>query len=117
MRPCRAVPVASSPARPADGWTLGRRLERAGADLQRRQEGWVPAEQDLADAPVLVDWQPVIAHGGLALAGIVSGHPGIAQGHRVLTSLLVAVDIGAEHWARTVSRFYQLGPNGRHPSH
>jgi len=100
-----------------DGWPLGRRLDLARADLQRLQDGWLPTNQELVDAPVLVCWKPVIVTGGLALEGVVVAHPGIEHGHRALTSALIAIDIGGERWARTVSRFYQLGPNGRHPPH
>ena len=121
LDPARLVPTdLSAPSlrrETVDGWSLGRRIELARTDLQRLCEGWTPADVDLANAPVLIDWKLVITGGGLAIEGVVAGHPGIARGHRVQTSLLIALDIGRQRWARTVSRFYMLGPNGGPPPH
>ena len=42
------------------------------------------------------------------LIGVVSGHPSIADGW-CTTSVVLAADEAAG-WARTVSRYYRLGP-------
>ena len=65
----------------------------------------VPSQADLADAPVLDCWRPLISHrGDLILWGMVSGHPRLGN-NQITTSQLVAID-AAQGWARTASRWY-----------
>lgn len=66
-----------------------------------------PSEADLADAPVLDCWRPLISHrGDLILWGMVSGHPRLGN-NQITTSQLIAVNT-ARGWARTASRWYRL---------
>ncbi len=66
-----------------------------------------PSETDIADAPVLDCWRPLISRrGDLTLWGMVSGHPRLGN-NQITTSQLVAID-AAQGWARTVSRWYRL---------
>ena len=53
-----------------------------------------PDAADLAAAPVLDDWRPMRAAGGMVLWGEVSGHPRLGQAH-VVTSRLLALDRSA----------------------
>ena len=67
-----------------------------------------PSETDIADAPVLSDWQAAISPGGhVMLWGEVTNHP-ILGNSSIHTSQLIAIDPGAG-WARTASRWYRLG--------
>jgi hypothetical protein len=76
----------------------------------RIDAGEAPTAADLADAPVLSDWKIGVDGRGLPLLiGVVIGHPRIADGHIAYTSTLIRIDAGAS-WARTVSRYYRLGP-------
>ena len=80
------------------------RISRALEDLRRLLHGYVPTADDLAEAPLLDSWSLL----GSNLLGRVSGHPTITDGHRCLTSVVLA--LAADHtWARTVIRFYRLG--------
>lgn len=80
-------------------------IERLARDLRRYQDGDVPTEQDLAEAPVLYQGRP-----GAALqpdiVGRVFGHPTIEDGP-ITTSPLFAVAPDYS-WARTLSRLYRL---------
>lgn len=64
--------------------------------------------RDLSNAPILKSWLPV--HGptghGVALVGLVSGHPFVGDGW-IRTSPLCGLD-GNGEWARSTSRWYQL---------
>ncbi len=78
------------------------------ADLERVAQGEHPSEEDLRDAPLLMEWTVRLApvpH----LFGIVLGHPWIPDGYECRTSELFTYDptIG---YARTLSRFYRLLP-------
>lgn len=67
-----------------------------------------PFKADLAGAPRLDRWQPVIDRRQvLLLSGEVTGHPRLPDGP-VITSRLLALDASAG-WARTASRWYRLG--------
>lgn len=67
-----------------------------------------PSEADLADAPVLSDWQVAISPGGhVMLWGEVTDHPLLGNAS-IHTSQLIAIDPEAG-WARTASRWYRLG--------
>ena len=75
----------------------------------RIRNGFVPGEAELAGAPVLSHWTVEVLPGGLPyLIGEVSGHPQLADGW-CTTSVLLAADLELG-WARTLSRYYRLGP-------
>jgi hypothetical protein len=78
-------------------------------EAARIRSGFVPGEAELADAPLLSGWavQP-LTNGLVRLVGFVSGHPLLPDGC-VTTSAILAADEQAG-WARTVSRYYRLGP-------
>lgn len=87
---------------------MDNRMRRALVDLQRLQDGHEPSPDDLASAPLLNDWCLL----GPYLAGVVTGHPVIADGDSCITSMVLAL-ASDRTWARTVSRFYRLGrPSG-----
>lgn len=78
-------------------------------DAARIAAGFVPGEAELASAPLLSNWAVEAQFGGtLRLVGVVSGHPSIPDGW-CTTSVVLAADTDAG-WARTVSRYYRLGP-------
>lgn len=74
------------------------------AEWQKLQDGHVPGSKELDDAPILTDW----GISGDALVGLVTGHPRLEDGKLIMTSPLLAIDLDMK-WARTVSRYYQLG--------
>jgi hypothetical protein len=62
----------------------------------------------LEQASLLEDWVPVLTQTGLHLVGYAVGHP--VRGNRmVMTPPLWWADPDCR-WARTLSRFYRLGP-------
>lgn len=68
-----------------------------------------PGKADLANAPALEQWRALLGAGGMpVLWGVVTGHPQIGADF-MTTSRLIAID-AAMGWARTVSRWYRLGP-------
>ncbi|SFV31775.1 hypothetical protein SAMN05216456_1454 [Devosia crocina] len=72
--------------------------------------GELPTEADLANAPTLTLWTYEPLSGEFyRLAGIVAGHPRLPDGS-CFTSAVLAIDPCLK-WARTVSRFYKLGPS------
>lgn len=75
-------------------------------DLRRIESGVGPSVEDLALAPRIEDWS-LTYELGLALTGTVLGHPMLADGP-VLTSSLYFMDPTAGY-ARTRSRYYVLG--------
>ena len=78
-------------------------------EAERIKAGFVPGEAQLADAPLLTDWVAQPLPGGLVrFVGFVSGHPLLQDGW-ITTSVVLATDEQAG-WARTVSRYYRLGP-------
>lgn len=78
-------------------------------EAARIAAGFVPGEAELAGAPLLSSWIVEVQPGGLIrLVGSVSGHPTISDGW-CTTSVVLAADETAG-WARTVSRYYRLGP-------
>jgi hypothetical protein len=94
---------------PQDLHHLVGHLRRLADDLERITNGAGPDASDLAHAPVLSAWTPVVVPAmERALAGTVHGHPLIANGHRTVTSHLVAVNPGLA-WIRTWNRYYRLG--------
>jgi hypothetical protein len=62
----------------------------------------------LEEAPLLEDWVPVLAQTGLHLVGYAVGHP-VCGNRMVMTTPLWWADPDCR-WARTLSRFYRLGP-------
>ena len=87
------------------------RLRRLADDLDRIAAGTAPTQMDLKTAPLLVDWQLTTRLTGICLTGFVAGHP-LLGNRRIVTSHVWALDPGYR-WARTLSRFYQLGlPEG-----
>lgn len=75
--------------------------------------GAAPGPGDLDFAPALDDWSAGLTIGKFYnLDGVVSGHPTIVDGDVVFTSPLLnlASDLT---WARTLSRFYILGPTSK----
>lgn len=61
---------------------------------------------DLAAAPVIDLWQPLVSRSGaIVLCGFVAGHPRLGDA-LTRTSQLIALDAGAGH-ARTASRWYR----------
>ncbi|WP_048709321.1 DUF6634 family protein [Microvirga massiliensis] len=108
-----AVAEASLDRIGSDGRTGRERQAALEADLARLRAGVLPNETELQDAPVLHDWRLVIRAGEPlpSLTGILAGaHPHATPGRRIVTSMVAALDIQNRHWARTVSRFYVLGP-------
>ncbi|MFE3836048.1 DUF6634 family protein [Pseudogemmobacter sonorensis] len=82
------------------------RLDRILAVIAATEVG--PTATDLADAPVLDLWRPVISrYGAVGLWGEVTGHP-VLGNDAIVTSRLIALDAEAG-WARTASRWYRLG--------
>lgn len=66
-----------------------------------------PTEADLANAPVLDHWRPLMSGPYvLVLWGSVSGHPELGN-DLVTTTPLIALD-PSRGWARTKSRWYRL---------
>ncbi len=82
-------------------------LHRLADDLDRVRAGAAPTAQELATAPLIVDWRCVLTPVGLSLAGFVAGHP-LLGARPARTSQLWAADAGGR-WVRTLSRYYRLG--------
>jgi hypothetical protein len=90
--------------------------------LRRREvesylRGEAPSLPELAKAPQLQSWQPVIADVRttddrprllMVLVGRVSGHPNFIDGRLIRTSELIWLDRN-RNWARSWNRLYQLG--------
>ncbi len=73
--------------------------------------GYEPTQADLAGAPLISSWILAMHPGdpGPTLIGSISGHPKLADSALSATSIVLAMDVNAG-WARTVSRYYRLGP-------
>jgi hypothetical protein len=102
--------LRSKPPEEAGDERLKQRLEAARDALTRIRRGQAPTADELAAAPRLDFWWVVVSEQHyLMLEGIVTGHPRLADGALIETSplLWLAADRRA---ARTVSRFYRLGP-------
>lgn len=83
------------------------RLRHLLDDLEQIQAGHHPREADLSKAPTLENWC-IAERRTIALAGAVTSHPTVPNGHTVCTSDLwfVAPSLG---YARTLNRLYALG--------
>lgn len=81
------------------------RLDRALISITAAEAG--PSALELDSAPALDLWRPQITViGELVLEGDVRGHPVLGD-NNIITSPVIALDSDG-HWARTVSRWYQL---------
>lgn len=83
------------------------RLRHLLQDLEQIQAGRHPTETYLSKAPTLENWC-IAERRTIALAGVVTGHPTIANGRSVCTSDLWFV-APSLRYARTLNRFYVLG--------
>ena len=91
-----------------DDRTWNERLQDARDALQRIHRGEAPTPEELAAAPRLDFWGVVMAGQLPSLVGVVTGHPNLRQGAKIVTSNLLWISDDG-HAARTVSRFYRLG--------
>ena len=92
-----------------DGSTQGERIDAARRALERLAGCWLPGAAELANAPIL-DFEGLVDDGPfVSFRGRVYGHPIILQGHRCVTSVVVAYDGRRGLWARTISRWYRVG--------
>lgn len=82
-------------------------MQRLAADLERIRTGHSPTAEELAAAPIMEDWR-LVPHAGLALKGTVAS---LAPGN--LTSSEVYILDPAARYARTFTRLYRLGREGR----
>lgn len=85
---------------------VAQKYRRLADDLERIASGEHPGEEELPDAPLLMEWQ-VHLEPAPHLEGIVLGHPWIPDGQICRTSELLTFDPIAGY-ARTLSRFYRL---------
>lgn len=81
------------------------KIERLAADLRSIADGSGPTEDELARAPLLLNWHAV-ARPVLALEGLVLDHP-LLGAQQITTSQLYWVS-DDRTLARTFSRFYRL---------
>lgn len=87
---------------------LGRRLRDLADDCDRLERGRPVSPVVLQKAPLLEDWVPAITPQGVQLMGHVTRHPLLGDCAAVTTPLWFADPDG--RWARSLSRFYRLGP-------
>jgi hypothetical protein len=86
---------------------LGRRLRALADDCDRLELGRPVSSLLLQKAPLLEDWVPAVTQ-GVQLIGHVTGHP--LLGDRAIATSPVWFADPDHLWARTLSRFYRLGP-------
>jgi hypothetical protein len=98
------VPGADGSSYPLYPW---QELERVVADLKAISAGVAPTEADLGEAPTLVRWTPSVMPIP-CLVGYVEDHPRLGDGRLISTSMLWCINY-ERRWARTHSRWYQLG--------
>jgi hypothetical protein len=82
-------------------------VERLAADIARITAGEAPTPAEIEAAPLLDGWALALAP-QTVLAGSVSSHPLLGTRPLIRTSPVYALDV-ERGWARTWSRFYQLG--------
>ena len=87
---------------------LGRRLRALADDCDRLELGRPVSSLLLQKAPLLEDWAPAVTPQGVQLIGHVTGHPLLGDRPIATSPVWFADPNGA--WARTLSRFYRLGP-------
>ena len=91
------------------------RVLALGHDLDRYRNGIMPTAEELAEAPRIDFYRPVLDTSAFRYAGITSRHP-LIDGGLGMTSQVYAI---AEDrtWVRTLSRVWRLGrpanDNGR----
>lgn len=83
-------------------------LEALAADLRRLAGGRYPDVQGRPGTPLMLKWG-IGQRANSCLDGIVYGHPLLPDGARMISSEVYAID-RARGWARTASRFYEIGP-------
>jgi hypothetical protein len=88
---------------------LSEKIIRLAADLEAIARGQAPTAQDLAQAPLLLNWN-TISVPSIALTGLVLDHPKL--GTTPITTSLVYAMCPDFTWARTLSRYYALGLRG-----
>src|SRR3546814_2406378 len=91
----------------SDNKDLLQRLQDSKEALARLERGESPSAAELASAPQLDFWYLTERGLVLALGGIVTGHPNLADGAHVRTSALLWI-ADDKSIARTISRFYRL---------
>jgi hypothetical protein len=87
---------------------LAHRLRVLADDCERLAFGRPVSPILLAKAPILEDWLPTVTPLGVQLVGRVSGHP--LHGDRAIATSPVWFADPDGGWARTLSRYYRLGP-------
>lgn len=85
---------------------LHEKLSRLATDVERISLGQGPTAEELASAPLLLNWHFVKVPETI-LGGYVFDHPKLGAG-QITTSLLYTVSPDLT-WARTLSRYYRLG--------
>jgi hypothetical protein len=85
------------------------RLSRLVSDLQALRDGRRPTTSDLAEAPVLGNWERG-TRPAACLFGNVCDHPALPGIGRPIVTSDVWVLAPDQGWARTLSRWYRLGP-------
>lgn len=86
---------------------LSTNLRELADDLDRIAAGAGPTAVELAEAPVLFDWEPKLtATHEPAIRGVVLGHPAIPDGE-VLRAEILAIDPDLS-WIRTWTGFFRL---------
>jgi len=89
------------------------RIHALSADLLKIEDGQLPGPRQMRDAPVISNW--VLSHRPEPiLIGDVFGHPGIPDGPAFTSGLYYADP--ERGIARTLSRWYRLGPQRPVPS-
>ena len=88
---------------------LAENLRNLAQDLDDIAAGVRPTSDDLATAPILVDWEPRLSPAqGPAIRGTVVGHPTISDGETLRADILAADPDLA--WIRSWAGYYRLGP-------
>lgn len=81
-------------------------------DMDRLASGGFPRQEDLARAPILDAYEPILTPTP-CLTGAVTGHPILEGEGRIITTSPVYLIDRVHGWARTHSRLYRLGrPQG-----
>src|SRR5579883_1046934 len=81
-------------------------LENLLADFRRVEDNDLPTREEIERAPFIDEYR-VVPRPMPCMVGLVTGHPRVGPGPIVTSDLWMwAEELG---WARTLSRFYQLG--------
>ena len=86
-----------------------RLVQRLAVDLERLRLSGAPSPDELALAPLIEDWR-LVMRPEPALQGLINGHPNVSG--PAVTSGLFILD-RERGFARTLSRYYQLGSEYR----